>query len=307
VTTARVPLPLRRLGHAALGRIAPGLAGRLATDAFTSSRLLGTRPDDVPPLGAHRFAVPDAPDLRGGYLWGDEGPTALLVHGWGADSSSMHGLVAPLRALGYRVAAFDAPGHGVSDGTRTTMPQFARATRDVLDALGDVRMIVAHSLGAIAAVGAAAGCPAPPVDGLVLIAPTRTLTGVLHRWARSQLRLRPRIVALVDQELHRRTGVPISHWDVVGLGADLDCPVLVLHSPQDDVVPYNEAEAITTGLRHARLEAMPGHGHYAILTAAATRERITAFAATRSASGPATTVHVGPAFRQELPWSCRLP
>jgi pimeloyl-ACP methyl ester carboxylesterase len=286
VTTGRVPLPVRRLGHAALGRIAPGLAGRIATDAFTSSRTLGTRPDDVPPLGARRFEVRDAPDIRGGYLWGDEGPIALLVHGWGADSSGMHGLVAPLRALGYRVAAFDAPGHGVSDGTRTTMPEFTRATRDVLDALGDVRMIVAHSLGSIAAVGAVAQCPAPPVECLVLIAPTCTLTGVLQRWARSELRLRRRIVAWIDRELHRRTGVPISHWDVVGLGADLDCRVLVIHDPQDAVVPYSEAEAITAGLRHARLEATPGHGHFGVLMAPAVKERITAFAAAHATSGP---------------------
>jgi pimeloyl-ACP methyl ester carboxylesterase len=284
VTTGRVPLPVRRLGHAALGRIAPGLAVRIATDAFTSSRTLGPRPDDVPPLGARRFSVGGAPDIRGGYLWGDEGPTALLVHGWGADSSGMHGLVAPLRALGYRVAAFDAPGHGVSAGTRTTMPQFTRATRDVLDALGDVRMIVAHSLGSIAAVGAAARCPAPPVECLVLLAPTCTLTGVLHRWARSELRLRRRIVTCVGRELHRRTGVPISHWDVVGLGADLDCPVLVIHDPQDDVVPYSEAETITAGLRHARLEATPGHGHFGILVAPAVREHMTAFAAAHATS-----------------------
>lgn len=284
MTLVRVPLPVRRLGHAALGPVAPRLAVRVATDAFTSTRTGGARPDDVPPLGARGFPVGAAPDIRGGYRWGDEGPTALLVHGWGADSSGMLGLVAPLRALGLRVATFDAPGHGVSPGVRTTMPQIVRATRDVIDALGDVRVIVAHSLGAIAAVGAAVRRPARSVDCLVLIAPTGTLTGVLARWARTDLRLRPRVVAGVDRELHRRTGVPISHWDVVGLGAQLDRPVLVLHDPQDEVVPFSEAEAITAGLRHARLEATPGHGHFGILMAPAVKEHLAAFAAAHTIS-----------------------
>lgn len=286
MTVPRVPLPVRRLGHAALGRMAPELAGRIATGAFSSTRALGTHPDDVLPLGARRFDVPGDPDIRGGYVWGEDGPAALLVHGWGTDSSSMHGLVAPLRALGYRVAAFDAPGHGVSEGTQATMTQFTRATGAVLDALGDVRVIVAHSLGSIAAVGAAARRLELAVESLMFIAPTCTLTGVLERWSRSELRLWRPIVEGIYRELRRRNGVPVSHWDVVGLGENLDCPVLVIHDPQDDVVPYSEAEAIAVGLRNARLEAAPGYGHIGILMAPAVKDLIAAFAARHASSGP---------------------
>jgi pimeloyl-ACP methyl ester carboxylesterase len=286
MTVPRVPLPVWRLGHAALGRMAPGLAGRIATDTFSSTRALGTHPDDVLPLGARRFEVRGDPDIRGGYLWGEEGPTVLLVHGWGTDSSRMHGLVAPLRALRYRVAAFDAPGHGVSAGTQATMTQFTRATEAVLDALGDVRVIVAHSLGSIAAIGAAARRPELPVECLILIAPTCTLTGVLERWSRSELRLRRQIVERIYRELRRRNGVPVSHWDVVGLGGNLDCPVLVIHDPRDDVVPYSEAEAIAVGLHDARLEDAPGHGHLGILMAPAVKDLIAAFAARHASSGP---------------------
>jgi pimeloyl-ACP methyl ester carboxylesterase len=289
VTQAWVPLPARRLGHGALGRIAPALAGRFATTAFSSTRTSGIHPADVLPLGARRFDVPAEPDIRGGYLWGEAGMTALLVHGWGADSSSMHGLVTPLRALGYRVAAFDAPGHGVSAGTQATMAQFTRATGAVLDALGDVRVMVAHSLGSIAAVGAAAGRLDLAVDSLTLIAPACTLTGVLERWLASELRLGRPIADRIYQELLRRNGVPVSHWDVVGLGEDLACPVLVVHDPRDDLVPYSEAEAIAAGLRDARLEAAPGCGHLGILMSQAVKDLVAGFAARHASSGPITT------------------
>lgn len=276
--------PARRLGHAILGGVAPAFAGRVATSTFSSTRAQGTRPDDVLPLGARRFEVPAEPDIRGGYLWGAEGPLALLVHGWRTDSSSMHGLVAPLRAQGYRVAAFDAPGHGVSAGTQATMTQFTRATGAVLDALGGVRVIVAHSLGSIAAVGATAARLGEPIGGLILVAPTCTLTGVLERWSRSELRLRRPIVKQIYRELHLRNGVPVSHWDLVELGRDLDCPVLVIHDPLDDVVPYNEAEAIVAGLHDARLAAASGQGHYGILIAPEVKDLVASFAA-RHASG----------------------
>lgn len=283
MTAPRMPLPVRRLGHAALGRIAPEIAGRIATSTFSSTRALGSQPDDVLPLGARRFSVSGDPDVRGGYLWGgQDGPAALLVHGWGTDSSSMHGLVAPLRASGYRVAAFDAPRHGVSPGTRATMGQFVRATGAVLDALGDVRVIVAHSLGSIAAVGALAQRQEPPVDCLVLVAPAGSVAGVLERWSRNELRLRRPIVERIYQELHRHNGVPVSHWDIVGLGAGLRCPVMVIHDPHDDVVPFTEAKTLAAGLPDARLTAMAGHGHLGILMAPAVKDLIAGFIASHA-------------------------
>ena len=58
------------------------------------------------------------------YDWGS-GPTVLLVHGWGARGTHLGKLVPPLVAAGYRVVAFDAPGHGQSSGRSATLPQFA--------------------------------------------------------------------------------------------------------------------------------------------------------------------------------------
>ena len=46
------------------------------------------------------------------------GSPRLLVHGWASDSSSMHSLVPPLREIGFTVATFDAPAHGVHQGAR---------------------------------------------------------------------------------------------------------------------------------------------------------------------------------------------
>ncbi|WP_217998517.1 alpha/beta fold hydrolase [Actinomadura rubrobrunea] len=284
----RIPLPVRRLGYAVLGALAPGAAGRRATDVFSDTRALGVRPDDVVPLGARRFPVDGDPDVRGGYLWGDTGPVVLLVHGWGIDSGSMHPLVAPLRALGYRVAAFDAPGHGVNPGAQATMTQFTRATGAVLDALedhGGVRAVVAHSLGAIAATGAVAERGGADVACLAMIAPACTLTGVLERWSRSELRLRRPLVERIYAELWKRNGVPVAHWDVVGLGRDLRLPVLAMHDPDDDVVPFAETQRVVTGLRDVRLEPVAGTGHYGILMAPAVRELVCDFIVRHAGAG----------------------
>ncbi|MFI7013398.1 alpha/beta fold hydrolase [Streptomyces sp. NPDC050164] len=276
---------VRRVVHGALSAIAPGAAARWATDVFSDTRRLGLRPDNVLPLGARRFAVDGSPDISGGYVWGEPGdgrPTALLVHGWASDSSSMHSFVGPMRHLGFTVAAFDAPAHGVWPGSQATMTQYSGAVAAVLGTLGNVSVIIAHSLGSIAAISGAA-LRGAELDALVVIAPTCTLSGVLDRWDGAGLRLGPDTVRRVYAELHRRNGVPVSHWDAVARGEGLDCPVLAVHDPADAVVPYSDAEVIARELPGARLEAAPDVGHIGILSSPRVQAGVSAFVAGHTA------------------------
>lgn len=285
MTVAWSPRLVRRLGHAALGQVAPEVAARRAVRLFTRTRARDASAADLLPLGARRLDVSGAPGIRGGYLWGEEGaPAALLVHGWGSDSSVMQGLVAPLRALGYRVAAFDAPGHGVCAGRHTTLPEFTAATEAVLDALGDVRVVVAHSLGSIVAVAAVSRRLGLAIESLVLLAPARTLSGILDRWAWSELGLRRPIVERMRRELSRCDGLPTSYWDIVGLSGKLGCPMLVVYDPEDIVVPRSDAESIAAGLPGTHLEPMPGYGHLAMLMAPRVRDLVAAFVANHASS-----------------------
>ncbi|HEY9389877.1 MAG TPA: alpha/beta hydrolase [Mycobacteriales bacterium] len=275
MTSARV----RRLAHAAVVSVAPGVGGRWATNVFSRTRTFGGRPDDVVPLGAREFAVDGNPDVRRGYLWGDgEGPTALLVHGWGADSSSMHSLVRPLRELGFTVAAFDAPAHGINPGTTATMTQYTAAVAAVLRTLGTVRVMVAHSLGSVAAVSGATEA-GTDLDCVAMIAPTCTLSGVLERWAPTDMWVTRPVVERIYRELHERNGVPVSHWDVRTRGGGITCPILAMHDPHDPLVPYGDAEAIATALPDVRLVPAPGRGHLAILMAPEVKDEVSAFVA----------------------------
>lgn len=262
-----------RIGYAVGGMVAPAFTGRRATNAFAVTRPLGVTPDDLPPLGATKFRIDGSAYVRTGYLWGSGTSTALLVHGWGVDSSSMHALVPPLRESGLRVAAFDAPGHGVAPGSVATIRQFTESVTAVLDTLGDVRVVVAHSLGAIATVAAVAG--RADLDRIVLLAPACTLLGALDRWAAGKVPRR--VAARVAGELGRRNGVPASHWDIRTLGRRLDVPVLMVHDPADPLVPFAEVAAAAASPPRARLMTVRGPGHTGVLTAAPVKRLISTF------------------------------
>ncbi|WP_199572282.1 alpha/beta fold hydrolase [Streptomyces murinus] len=284
---------LRRHAHRTASALAPRLAARWATDVFSSTRTYGPRPDDVLPLGAVPFTVHGDQNVTDGFLWNKDGQgSALLVHGWAANSSSMHSLVPPLRNQGLRVAAFDGPAHGVRKGGQATMTQYTRAVGAVLDTLGDVKVVVAHSLGSIAAIAAIAAHTGRMPQCAVLIAPPATLGAVLERWDGGGLRLTPSLVQGIYRELHHRNGVPVSHWDLAALGAALDLPTLILHDPGDPMVPYSDARTVTAGLKNARLADADG-GHMGILMNHTTTTHITRFTTQHltTPGGPHTHPH----------------
>jgi pimeloyl-ACP methyl ester carboxylesterase len=277
----RIGASLAQAGYQLGGLLAPGLAGRIAADAFGRSRPKGSRTLFRMPLGAQAFEIAGNEDVRQGYLWKSHGPTVLLVHGWGSDSSSMIGFVKPLLALGFQVASLDAPAHGASAGNMTTMTRFVRAVGAAIKSLGNVQVVVGHSLGSIASVAAIAHASprhAQAVKRLVLIAAPVSLSAVLERWATSEHQQLPRaVIGRIYDRLHVQNGVPVSHWDISVLGAAMDVPALVVHDEHDPVVPLAEAQRLVRSLKNARLEQTSGLGHSRILSAAPVKELITRF------------------------------
>ena len=99
--------------------------------------------------GAERWSVAQH-DSIAVYRWG-EGPTVIVVHGWGGSAGQMTAFVEPLRDAGFSVVAFNAPGHGASTGNWLAIPRFAAALAAVERAHGPLHAIIAHSLGGPAA------------------------------------------------------------------------------------------------------------------------------------------------------------
>lgn len=270
---------LRRLSYRLAAKVVPGLAGRIAADAFGRSRAKGSRTQFRMPLGAVSFEISGNQDVRRGFIWRNQGPTVLLVHGWGSDSSSMLGLVKPLLALGFQVAAFDAPAHGESPGNQTTMSRFVAAVAAVIATLGKVEVMIGHSLGSIATVAALSRAEphlAQTVRRLVLIAAPSSLVTVLESWAANQQLPAP-IKDKVYQRLLLQNGVPVSHWDISVLGRGFDLPILVVHDEDDRVVPICEAKKLAQELQNVSLQQTSGLGHSRILSAADVKQMICTF------------------------------
>jgi pimeloyl-ACP methyl ester carboxylesterase len=244
-------------------RVVPRLAGQVHTAIFVNTRGLDRPTSDMCPLGARRIELTGVRRVASAYQWGSNDPGVLAMHGWGTDSTTMAAVVDVAVAHGESVLCFDAPGHGASRGSQATLIEYVKAVDAVLRRFPSIQTVVAHSLSAIAAVAGIAESEPAGVRSLLLLAPVCSLSGVLDRWA-TQQRLPAGVVVLIEEELHRRDGVPVSHWDIRTLGLGANVRVCMVHDPQDHSVPVNDALQIAAGGRAELIEA-PGVGHHGIL------------------------------------------
>lgn len=214
-----------------------------------------------------------------------EGPSVLLVHGWGGRSEDLGAVAASLVERGHRVIAIDLPAHGESGGRRTSIPAAARALSTLSSHYGALRAVVAHSMGAAIAVEAMA--MGMPVERAVLVAaPTRILA---HTRAKAAgFGLHPgQIDALI--EAFRRQGIDLGALAISRNPIPLPQPALFVHSRDDSRVPLADGVAGAAAWPGARLLEVDGLGHRRVLDDAQVLDSILAFvrAAARVAPTPA--------------------
>lgn len=266
-TTVRTfPWTLRALrsGFRIVGGAAPDLAARLA------ERLLLTARRHPRPAWEHEvleggaaFEVPWKEGSLRGWSWGD-GRTIVLVHGWEGRGAQLGAFVEPLVQAGFRVVTFDAPGHGDSSGTRSSVMDFANALDRVIEAIGPVHGIVAHSMGAAATAVAMARrlrasrfvFIAPPVD-------FRKFSGAFAGTFTLPASVRDRL----HQRLEARFACRLDDIHGARLGGRIQAPLLVVHDEGDKEISWEEGKTLTDAWPGAALFTTTGLGHRRVLKA----------------------------------------
>ena len=207
------------------------------------------------------FVVRTSVGRVSGFTAGD-GPPVMLIHGLGERAAGLGGFIAPLTEAGFTAVGVDLPGHGGSSGQLTNPIIAAVAVREVADHFGGAHAVIAHSLGACAALWAIK-------DGLivkraVLIAPTVDMKYSMDTF-QAGFGLPPKAIAGLKRKIERRYGPTIWH-DLGGehLVTYSDMPGLVIHDPDDPQVPFAGSRRLERVWTGSTLIEAPGLGHGAI-------------------------------------------
>lgn len=252
-----------RRGVGALQSVAPDAAARAAVHLFFRTQRLAPKPGEQDVLAtASSFTIPFQGEALSAWTWGS-GPAVLLVHGWNGRATQLGSFVDPLVASGFRVVAFDHVGHGASTGASTSLVQMAEAVACVARIAGGAHGVVAHSLGAGAAVLAMHDRIVAP-ERAVLVAPPLAP----EPWFRqlgAALGLDPRTYSLARAALERRVGRTFDELHVPTLARSLRQRALIIHDRDDREVPIEAGEALSYAWPGSRLLVTAKLGHQRIL------------------------------------------
>lgn len=145
------------------------------------------------------------------------------------------------------------------------MWEYVESTKMVIQQLGDVTRVIAHSLGGIVAMAASTGNP--QIKCVTLISTPYSLMDVLNIWSGSFMQLKDRIREEILAQLLRDNGVPVSHWDVGLHGKNWHVPVQVIHDNDDPIVNSRHAGKIASVLPQAKTLLFDnGLGHVRVLS-----------------------------------------
>jgi len=259
VRSREIPRRIRLLrpAIATLSAVAPALAARVAERMFLSPPRYPQPEHEAATLAPAVSKSVDAGTPITTWTWG-HGPAVLLVHGWGGRGGQLASFVRPLVASGYTAITFDAPGHGRSPATESSLVAFVAAIQAVTRALGPVRGVIAHSIGAAAT--ACALRDGLRADAAVFLAPPADLT--LHADIMLEtLGFARRARELMRERIERRLGVPWATLDVGSFAAQMRTPLLVIHDREDSEVPWQEGAIIAQAWPGATLATTSGLGH----------------------------------------------
>ncbi|MBC7448286.1 MAG: alpha/beta fold hydrolase [Hymenobacteraceae bacterium] len=280
--SAPAGLRVLRAGFSALHRVAPELAFRAAWQLFTTPRSPAPKAWEVDALASARPAhVAFRTGALAVYEWGPAtGPAVLLVHGWEHRATFWGRFAVAVAAAGYRVVAFDGPAHGTSPGRQTNLVDFATAVQTVVDWVGPVHAVVAHSFGA----AATTALPTKFNGGgilprLVLMAAPGSIRAVAERFA-ALLKLPSAVVTRMERHIRERFGRDPDGFSLVYAGPRLAVGrALLLHDRHDELVPFAEAETVAAAWPAVRFEPTTGLGHNQIMRDPGVIARVVAFLA----------------------------
>ncbi len=272
-----------KIAFRALQSTSTSAAAAALERAFLTPRRPRAAPDEQAFLASGRSERVRSPAAElAVWSWG-EGRTVLLVHGWGSRASRYHTLAPALVAAGFRVVAFDSPGHGDSSGRKSSLPETARAIRFLARRERERRggwphALIAHSFGGAAAILAQEGNIRFARN--VFLAPAVDFDGYLLRMAEA-FAINDGTMQRMIRRVERRIGFSWDSIRVTRYAHQFSAPALIMHDPADPEVPFADAQALSNAWSGSRLVRTPGLGHRRLLHDAQVVQHIARFVSDR--------------------------
>jgi pimeloyl-ACP methyl ester carboxylesterase len=214
-----------------------------------------------------------------GFRWNHPQPKKVLIlHGFGSAAHKFHQYITPLIEKGYEVLAFDAPAHGISEGSRVNALDYASMIETAIQLYGPVNGFLAHSFGCIALSLAMEKTSHSSNTKIVFIAPaTETSSAVEGAFKLLQIK-DAEVRKEFDKIIFEKSGHPTEWFSIKRALQNIKAEVLWIHDEEDDITPFEDALKVKKeNFSNVRFKITKGLGHRKIYGDATIKKQVIDF------------------------------
>ena len=262
--TKKIAVSYYRTKFRCLGLIAPSKAASSAFKLFCtppSGKIKPTVPAIFDKADSVSLKIENNITMRG-WQWLPQGKidkTVLIMHGFDSYCFRFEKYIRPLLREGFSILAFDAPGHGRSDGKTIHSLQYKNAVHCIEKKFGELYGIIGHSMGGLAA--SLASEQMPHLKKLVLIAPAVEIKRPINNFS-TKLALPKRVKDRMYNLIVKLAKNPVSYFEVGRAIEKISTPTLWLHDEEDIVCPMEDVAPVKEScLPHVTFKISKGLGH----------------------------------------------
>ncbi len=193
------------------------------------------------------------------YHWEGTGPFILLLHGWESNAWRWKHIIEPLKKKNYNIIAIDAPAHGASDGKYFTAVKYSKVITQVME-FYEPAIVMAHSVGAMATIYQESKAQHEFLKKLVLLGGPNSLE-VIMRGYQKVTGFNQKVYGSLNNLLKKTYDFKIEEFNTADFAAMIKVPTLIVHNPDDKIVPIEAFYQIKEKMPHAESFVSPTGGH----------------------------------------------
>jgi len=194
------------------------------------------------------------------YKWGSGTKTILCVHGWSSNTYRWKKYIETLLDNDYTVYAFDAPGHGNSEGTLLNVPIYARALEAVIAKIGKLDYLLAHSIGSFTSMYLFHNKPhLSPSKMIVMSSPGSAEEFV--NFFEKLLTPSKKLMKSMEAYFEEYVGLPVAHFNINTFASIQTANALIIHDELDKETPVSNAIELHKVWKDSELILTKGFGH----------------------------------------------
>ncbi len=194
------------------------------------------------------------------YEWGNGDKKILLVHGWQSHSYRWKKYVEQLSKEEYTIIAFDAPGHGQSDGNQFHVPLNAFLIANLATKYRGFDTVIAHSIGSMSALYAMKYYSLENVQNFISLA-SPSKAAEFFKFYTQALNLNSQSISNITNIFQMEVRHQLADINLTAFAKDLTVPGLIIHDKNDPETPYENALELKKSWSNSTLITTEGLGH----------------------------------------------